>query len=104
MALIFSRDPAWSQTTKSGFRQQVFVMYHATKRVSNVASILEQGFKISQGNKSYMLGDGLYVSRDIEKTLGYGEVCFKLLVYPGKTLAVCSMEEPLRTTWQVYIN
>ena len=34
------------------------------------------------------LGDGLYVSRDIEKTVRYGPVCFKLLVYPGKTLGV----------------
>ena len=24
-SLIFSSDPVWSQTTKSGFRQQVFV-------------------------------------------------------------------------------
>ena len=91
MSLIFSRDPVWSQTTCSGFRQQVFVMYHSTKP-ENVANILAKGFNISQqgqhGNPALMLGDGLYVSRDIEKTLTYGSVCFKLLVYPGKTFCV----------------
>ena len=30
-----------------------------------------------------MLGNGLYVSRDIEKSIPYGPVTFKLLVYPG---------------------
>ena len=102
MAQIFSRDPVWSQTTKSGFRQQVFVMYHATRDVANVADILDQGFKISQGGaaRNLALGDGLYVSRDIEKTLGYGDVCFKLLVYPGKTVLVEEQGDPMRTSWQ----
>jgi len=105
MALIFSRDPVWSQTTRSGFRQQVFIMYHSTKQPANVGAILQAGFKISQrgesGNPNLLLGDGLYVSRDIEKTLDYGSVCFKLLVYPGKTFMVqdnTTMEE--RVGWQ----
>jgi len=92
MALIFARDPVWSQTTRSGFRQQVFIMYHSTKSPENVGRILQSGFNISQrgesGNPALLLGDGLYVSRDIEKTLAYGSVCFKLLVYPGKTFIV----------------
>ena len=59
-------------------------MYHATK-ASNVKSILTNGFREStQG----MLGPGLYVSRDIDKTRAYGGVCFKLLVYTGKTTLV----------------
>lgn len=101
-SLIFSSDPVWSQTTKSGFRQQVFVMYHATRKIKDVASVLDHGFKISQGasNRNLLLGDGLYVSRDICKTQEYGEVCFKLLVYPGKTVRVTEMADPLRTTWQ----
>jgi len=105
MALIFSRDPVWSQTTRSGFRQQVFIMYHSTRNVGNVSSIIQTGFNISQrgesGNPNLLLGDGLYVSRDIEKTLDYGKVCFKLLVYPGKTFLVqdsTTMEE--RMGWQ----
>lgn len=67
-------------------------MYHSTRRTENVGAILDSGFKISQrgesGNPDLLLGDGLYVSRDIEKTLSYGNVCFKLLVYPGKTFMV----------------
>jgi len=100
-SLIFSSDPVWSQTTKSGFRQQVFVMYHATREIEHVAGVLDHGFKISQSKgRNLLLGDGLYVSRDIYKTQEYGEVCFKLLVYPGKAVRVTEMADPLRTTWQ----
>jgi len=100
-SLIFSSDPVWSQTTKSGFRQQVFAMYHATRNIRNVAEVLDQGFKISQNQgRNLLLGDGLYVSRDIFKTQEYGEVCFKLLVYPGKAVRVTEMNDPFRTSWQ----
>jgi len=76
-------------------------MYHATREIENVAGVLDQGFKISQSKgRNLLLGDGLYVSRDILKTQEYGEVCFKLLVYPGKAVRVTEMEDPLRTTWQ----
>ena len=90
MSTLFATEPAWSQTTKSGFRQQVFVMYHSTNR-ANVWSILNEGFKIPHdliNNNRLFLGNGLYVSRDINKTRQYGDVCFKLLVYPGKTYVV----------------
>ena len=98
---------------------QVFVMYHATRNIRNVAEVLDQGFKISQNQgRNLLLGDGLYVSRDIFKTQEYGEVasilirqdlhqnihvqvCFKLLVYPGKAVRVTEMNDPLRTSWQV---
>ena len=94
-------------------------MYHATRNIRNVAEVLDQGFKISQNQgRNLLLGDGLYVSRDISKTQEYGEVasilirhdlhqnshvkvCFKLLVYPGKAVRVTEMNDPLRTTWQV---
>merc|ERR1719291_475175 len=47
-----------------------------------------------------MLGDGVYVTRNIQKTLHYGEVCFKLLVYPGKTFIVDdTTPEEERTKW-----
>ena len=51
-------------------------MYHATGKIKDVASVLDHGFKISQGdsNRNLLLGDGLYVSRDIYKTQEYGEV------------------------------
>ena len=99
MALIFSTDAAWGQTTKSGFRQKVFVMYHSTNDPRNVSNILNYGFNISKGSH-LLLGDGLYVSRDIEKTVRYGPVCFKLLVYLGKTLGVEKWQDPMRQAWQ----
>lgn len=99
MPYFFAKDPVFSQTTKSGFCQQVFVMYHATKDVENVESILKTGFRRSDGPNK-ILGDGLYVSKDIEKTLPYGDVCFKLLVYPGKTYVVEKMSDPDITSWQ----
>jgi len=78
---------------------------NSTRNVENVGPILNSGFNISQrgesGNPNLLLGDGLYVSRDIEKTLLYGSVCFKLLVYPGKTLTVDdSTTMEARTSWQ----
>ena len=97
MTLIFSRDPLWSQTTKGGFRQQIFVMYHATAW-ENVSYILREGFKDSQGSR-LTLGSGLYVSRDKGKAELYGEVCCKLLAYPGKTYGVWNPKDPLRFSW-----
>ena len=93
---LFSSNPTWSQTTKSGFRQQIFVMYHSTQ-VENVESIMRNGFEISTG-QSKLLGNGLYVTRDIQKTLPYGNVCFRLLVYPGKSFCVTDKDDPLRYT------
>ena len=51
-------------------------MYHATRNIRNVAEVLDKGFRISQNNqdRNLLLGDGLYVSRDIFKTQEYGEV------------------------------
>ena len=77
----FSKQPVLVNTDSNGFRHHFFVMYHATKK-ANVESILANGFRESTGG---MLGPGLYVSRDIDKTRNYGDVCFKLLVYTGKT-------------------
>ena len=74
-------QPVYSKVGPDGFHQQIFVMYHATNS-KNVASILEHGFKSS---KVGMLGPGGYLSRDIDKTCYYGNVCFKALVYTGKT-------------------
>jgi len=72
-------------------------MYHATDAY-NVPSILDRGFGLS-GGPHKALGNGLYVSKDIEKTLGYGDVCFKLLVYPGKSCVVTHDTDPMRTRW-----
>ena len=77
----FSKRPVLAKTYASGTHHRFFVMYHATKK-ENVSSILANGFRESTGG---MLGPGLYVSRDIDKTRAYGDVCFKLLVYIGIT-------------------
>ena len=76
-----SSEPVYSKTDQNGFCRLIFVMYHATDR-GNVKSILDNGFRPSVGG---MLGPGLYLSRDINKTRNYGDVCFKLLVYTGRT-------------------
>ena len=86
-----SKRPVLTHTDPDGFHHQFFVMYHATK-ASNVESILANGFRESTGG---MLGPGLYVSRDIDKTRGYGGVtpaCFKLLVYTGKTKMLSAVD------------
>jgi len=80
-------------------------MYHSTMKTENVSSILRNGFKISQKGSTWrpglLLGDGVYVTRDIEKTIGYGDVCFKLLVYPGKTFIVDDdTPQQERVSWQ----
>jgi len=98
-SILFARDPVWSQTTRSGFRQQVFVMYHATRTVENVEKILNEGFKVATMQPHLILGGGLYVSRDISKSQAYGPVIFKLLVYPGKTKTITERGDPMMLTW-----
>lgn len=73
-------------------------MYHSTS-VENAKSILENGFTSSKTNDN-MLGQGIYVSADIEKALDYGPVTFKLLVYPGWVRAVTRQGDEWQKTWQ----
>ena len=80
----FSAKPVYSEKDKKGFCRSIYVMFHATKNEC-AKKILEEGFRPSTHG---MLGPGLYLSRDIEKTRSYGDVCFKLLVYTGKTKRV----------------
>ena len=91
-------DPVFSQTTKSGFIQRVYVMYHGTP-YENVEPILRHGFRPSDATGK-LLGAGIYVSRDEAKTVNYGEICLKLLVYPGRTKRVVREDDPDRTSWQ----
>ena len=58
-----------------------YIMYHGT-RSENVDSILSNGFRRSRIG---MLGRGVYVSKDHQKTeTVYGDVTLKLIVYTGK--------------------
>ncbi len=85
---------------ESGFEDRIYIMYHGTDD-SNVDPILSNGFKLSDNG---MLGRGIYVSEDINKTLSYGNVTFKLLVYMGKTKKITSQNQSNRTTWQQEAN
>ncbi len=76
--------------------EKVYIMYHGTK-AQNVASILDGGFRVSENG---MLGRGVYVSTDINKTLNYGDVTLKLLVWVGETRLITSQNQPDRKTWQ----
>ena len=85
----FSKRPVLVRTDAStGIHHGFYVMYHATKK-ENVSRILTDGFRESTGG---MLGPGLYVSRDIDKTRAYGDVCFKLLVYIGITKLMAEVD------------
>ncbi len=72
-------------------------MYHGTSTF-NASRIVSQGFQISTGYNQ-MLGNGLYVSKDIEKAKRYGEVVFRLLVYPGRVLVIDYQDHPMRKKW-----
>jgi len=98
-SIIFAKDPVWVQTTRSGFRNQIFVMYHSTKR-EYIQDILTNGLKVSDKKEHLVLGSGLYVSRDLNKAKPYGHFTLKLLVYPGKTKTVVDPDDPLKTEWQ----
>jgi hypothetical protein len=94
----FSPLSVWNQETKSGFRQQVFIMYHGTRNADTARSILLKGFASSTGH-SQMLGNGIYVSASLAKCKAYGDITFKLLVYPGSVCTVKYQGHPLQKKW-----
>ena len=89
--------PVFSQKTTSGFKQEVYVMFHGTKP-KNVASILRNGFNPS--NPHNMLGLGIYVSKDVRKAAPYGSVTLKLLVYTGNVRKITSQGDAHRKKWR----
>ena len=89
MDSFYNKWPVLIHTDPDGFRHKFYVMYHATP-ADNVESILANGFCELTGG---MLGPGLYVSRDIDKTRYYSDVCFKLLVYTGKTKMLSAVDK-----------
>ncbi len=92
----------YSHTRPSGFVDRILLMYHGTDP-ENIDSILSSGFRVSKGPRQ-MLGTGIYVSEDINKTVNYGDVTFKLAVYMGKTRKITSQDQSDRTTWQSQAN
>ena len=73
-------------------------MYHGTS-AENAASIINDNrFKLSDDSR--MLGAGVYVTSTFEKTLGYGQIIFKLLVDPGRICTITSQDHPRKKSWQ----
>ena len=95
----FSDHAVWCNTTRSGFRQQAFIMYHGTKNEHTAARILQEGFRVSTG-QDQMLGNGIYVSATKAKARRYGRVTLKLLVYPGRVKRINYQGHPQQKTWQ----
>ena len=95
----FSDISVWRQTTTSGFRQQAFIMFHGTGLTAASSIVRENGFRISTGPGT-MLGNGVYVSASRAKAQAYGQVIFKLLVYPGDVCVVDRQGHPWQKTWQ----
>ena len=54
MSTLFAKDPVWSQTTKSGFRHQVFVMYHSTKK-ENVKQWPNISYEMERNNPEFSI-------------------------------------------------
>ncbi len=73
-------------------------MYHGTSVPSAVQILNGGGFNLS-GGPNQMLGNGLYVSKDMTKSLNYGPVVFRLLVYPGRVAIIDQQGHPLQKRW-----
>ena len=78
-----SSNSAVFQKRTDGFDHMILVMYHGTSP-ANAEAILREGFKLNKCKNGGMLGRGIYTSTDPQKTLNYGVVTLKLLVYQGK--------------------
>ena len=89
----------WELKTETGFNQRVFVMYHSTDSPWAAECILQDGFIPSESSGN-VLGSGIYVSTELEKCLAYGDITFKLLVYPGLFKPIKYQSHPEKKTWQ----
>ena len=74
-------------------------MYHSTETWEQVEGILDNGFKLSSRQEN-MLGEGIYVSSTLEKTLSYGDFTLKLLVYTGRVCTVDKQGHAKQKSWQ----
>eukprot|EP00435_Cladocopium_sp_Y103_P046926 s1358_g13.t1 len=70
-------------------------MYHGTTH-ANAQSIMENGFNPSSGG---MLGQGVYLSADIEKAKRYGSSILVVEAKLGKIKKIDSQSHPMRTSW-----
>ena len=70
-------------------------MYHGTT-AANAQSIMENGFNPSSDG---MLGQGVYLSADIEKAKRYGSSILVVEAKLGKVKKIDSQTHPMRTSW-----
>lgn len=88
----------------TGHVQRVFIMYHGTSPAC-ATSIIKEGFRpstVSTTTHGMLLGQGVYVSRDIRKAIKYGKVVLKLLVYPGEACHIYSRSSLVKSWQQSY--
>uniref|UniRef100_A0A3B5KG06 Grass carp reovirus (GCRV)-induced gene 2p n=1 Tax=Takifugu rubripes TaxID=31033 RepID=A0A3B5KG06_TAKRU len=83
-------------------RRGIYTMYHGTT-VANARLIIPNGF---QRSKVGLLGEGVYVTRDVLKACNYprnsalsDRVVLKLRVRLGKCKEIRDDKDPLLTTW-----
>ena len=87
-----------SSGTPRGWHQRggkTMKMYHGTN-AANAQSIMENGFNASSGG---MLGQGVYLSADIEKAKRYGSSILVVEAKLGKTKKIDSQSHPMRESW-----
>jgi hypothetical protein len=74
-------------------------MYHGTTEKA-AKQIIEQGFLPSQNG---LLGEGVYMTRDVTKAKNYGPVIIEALVtIPGKIITISKIGHRLQKCWQQY--
>ncbi|XP_076867967.1 GCRV-induced gene 2o [Brachyhypopomus gauderio] len=103
--VYFAGWQAVEETLKSGRKPRngrLYSMYHGT-HINNAKDIIINGFKPSTGG---LLGQGVYVSRNIDKAKCYPQktdksekVVFKLKVNVGKVKKIDCDNHPLQKLW-----
>uniref|UniRef100_A0A3P8S4Z1 Poly [ADP-ribose] polymerase n=1 Tax=Amphiprion percula TaxID=161767 RepID=A0A3P8S4Z1_AMPPE len=88
--------------TESPQNDKTYVMYHGTTR-KNAQSIIKSGFRQSADG---MLGQGVYLSRDLQKASRYpleerehNRVVLKVRVNVGEVVVINYQHHPLQKTW-----
>ena len=95
---ISTTSPTSSAFTPRGWHNKggkMMKMYHGTT-AANAQSIMRNGFNPSSTG---MLGQGVYLSADIDKAKNYGSSILTVDVKLGKTKKIDSQSHPLRTSW-----
>ena len=74
-------------------------MYHGTTH--EVAALVLASRLLHPSDKG-LLGEGVYVTADINKALRYGPAVIECAVYPGRTLTVARRFHPQQKNWRAH--